>query len=324
MTASVAVARHTVVRPKRLGSPENAARARNAERVVAACGLALVCCALATGRGAALEKAPTARAVPEPHPSISSGLPWDGRLKRAVRLKVSPILHPIAKCAPRGNFYGTSELVSLLERSAQAIAGRWPGSELSVGELSAANGGKLDGHHSHRSGRDADVAFFMRDEQGRAASFWRFVAFSIEGTALHVQRVLHFDDARNWALVSTMLRDQEARVQYMFVAQPLRTRLLMEGRRQAESEDFLRAAAAVLVEPKEGQKHDSHFHVRIYCARDDRPECRDSAPYWPWYDGSPPDGQRAELPTIDWRMPSMPAPQSAPQVQRASTDPRSI
>jgi hypothetical protein len=44
--------------------------------------------------------------------------------------------------------------------------------------------------------------------------------------------------------------------------------------------------------------------VRIYCPRDDRPECQDSAPYWPWYDGTPPDGKHAELPIIRWRMPT--------------------
>jgi penicillin-insensitive murein DD-endopeptidase len=136
--------------------------------------------------------------------------------------------------------------------------------------------------------------------------------------------MLHFDDVKNWAVVSTMLRDRQARVQYIFVAQPLRTRLLMQGRRQAESDDFLRAAAAVLVEPREGQKHDDHFHVRIYCPRDDRPECQDSAPYWPWYDGTPPDGQRTELPIIRWRMPSVAMPQPSPQPERASSSPRSM
>jgi penicillin-insensitive murein endopeptidase len=290
------------VRSRRPGSPADT-RVAYAARVAVVCGLALVCCALGTAKGAALDGTPT-RATPAPQSSVSSGLPWDGRLQRAVRLHVDAILRPVADYAKRGNFYGTAELVSLLERTAHAIAARWPGSELSVGELSAPKGGKLDGHHSHRSGRDADVAFFMHDEQGRTSRFWRFVAFGSEGIALHTPRALYFDDARNWALVSTMLRDQQARVQYMFVAQPLRTRLLMEGRRQAASDDVLRAAAAVMVEPKEGRKHDNHFHVRIYCARDDRPECQDSAPYWPWYDGTPPDGQRAELPTIRWRMPS--------------------
>jgi hypothetical protein len=63
------------------------------------------------------------------------------------------------------------------------------------------------------------------------------------------------------------------------------TRLMMEGRRDGEPDQFLRAAAAVLVEPKVGHKHANHFHLRIFCARDDRPHCQDTPPYWPWFDG---------------------------------------
>jgi penicillin-insensitive murein endopeptidase len=111
-----------------------------------------------------------------------------------------------------------------------------------------------------------------------------------------------------------MLRDQESRVQYMFVAQSIRTRLLMEARRQGETDEFLRAAAAVLVEPKERHKHDNHFHVRIYCPVNDRPHCQDSAPYWPWYEGAPPGGQYAELPLVRWRRASAEQPTSSPGV----------
>jgi penicillin-insensitive murein endopeptidase len=290
---------------------------------VAACTLVLACCALGPAKSAALDETRTGRAGTAPSTSTSSGLPWDGRLHRAVRLRANEFLRPLPDHASQGNFYGTAELVSLLERTAQSIATRWPGSQLSVGELSAARGGRLDGHHSHRSGRDVDVAFFMRDEHGQAAEHWRFVAFGSKGAALHSERKLYFDDAKNWAIVSTMLRDPEARVQYMFVAQGLRTRMLMEGRRQGEHDDFLRAAAAVMVEPKVGHNHDNHFHVRIYCARDDRPSCQDGAPYWPWYDGEPPDGQYAELPRIRWHQPGMPAqPSSGPE--RASAEPRAV
>jgi len=294
-----------------------------AVRTAGTCGLALACCLCGIAPGAALDDArPADRRAVQPSPSTASGLPWDGRLEGAVRLRRTAILRPVAEYARRGNFYGTSELVSMLERTAQAIAVRWPGSQLAVGELSARSGGKLDRHHSHRNGRDADVAFFMRDRRGRSALFRRFVSFDGQGMALGTRRTLHFDDARNWAAVATMLRDPHARVQYMFVSRSLRTRLLMEGRRQAASDDFLRAAAAVMVEPKNGHKHDNHFHVRIYCPRDDRPGCQDGEPYWPWYDGSPPAGQYAELPIIEWRMPGVVSP--ARQAQRASSDPRSI
>jgi penicillin-insensitive murein DD-endopeptidase len=286
--------------------------------------LALACCLFGTAPGAALDDVRPSQVRALPSSSISSGLPWDGRLEDGVRLRRNAILRPVADYANGGNFYGTSELVSMLERTAQAIAARWPGSQLAIGELSAPSGGKLDGHHSHRSGRDADVAFFMRDQRGRASQFWRFVSFDAQGRARRTRRALYFDDARNWALVATMLRDPQARLQYVFVSRSLRTRLLMEGRRQGATDDFLRAAAAVMVEPKKGHKHENHFHVRIYCARDDRPGCQDGEPYWPWYDGSPPAGRYADLPIIRWRTPSVVMPQPVRQAQRASSHPRSI
>lgn len=304
--------------------PANAVRMRRSAQIAVMCGIALTCCAVAATKGNALDDTQPVHASPARTNSLSSGLPWDGRLKRGVRLHANASIRPVSGCASRGIAYGTAELVSLLERTAQAVTSRWPGSQLSVGDLSAPKGGKLEGHHSHRSGRDVDVAFFMRDEQDRVSRFRHFVAFGGEGIAVRAKRTLRFDDAKNWAIVSTMLRDPTARVQYIFVAQPLRTRLLMQGRRQSEHDDFLRAAAAVLVEPREAQKHDDHFHVRIYCPRDDRPECQDSEPYWPWYDGPPPDGQYAQLPLIQWRVPSAPKPKSSPQPQRASTTPRAL
>jgi penicillin-insensitive murein endopeptidase len=207
---------------------------------------------------------------------------------------MSAALRPVTVYARGGNFYGTSELVTLIERTAHAIAARWPGSQLSVGELSGPHGGKISGHRSHQNGRDVDIAFFMQDAEGRASPMHTFVTFNGQGNALRTRSKLYFDDARNWAMVATMLRAPEARVQYMFVAKRIRARLLNEGHRQGESEQFLRGAATVMVQPKRGHKHANHFHVRIYCASDDRPRCRDSAPYWPWYDAEKPAEEIAQ------------------------------
>lgn len=233
--------------------------------------------------------------------SQSTGLPWKGKLRNGVLLRISPFVRYLPKYRARGNFYGTEELVGMLKRAAHTVARDWPGSRLSVGELSARRGGYIEGHHSHRNGRDADIAFFMRGAQGDIERFWRFVEFDRYGPIRSTPTHLRFDDARNWSLVRALLRDPDSRVQYLFVAKALRTRLLMEGRRQGESDEFLRSAAAVLVQPKRGHQHANHFHLRIFCSRDDRPTCRDRLPYWPWYEGRPPNGEYASLPTIHWK-----------------------
>lgn len=252
---------------------------------------------LARGGASPLEELPSRSA------SHSQGLPSDGQLQRAVRLRPSAAIRLLPEVVPGGNFYGTAELVGLLEQAARAVQRRWADGRLTVGELSAARGGPISGHNSHRNGRDADLAFFMRDASGQPNTFWRFVSFGRTETADPTRR-FHFDDARNWSLVASMLRDASARIQYIFVSRPIRDRLLIEARRRGEGEEFLRVAAAVMVEPQKGHKHANHFHVRIYCAPDDRPECLDSEPYWPWYDGVPPARTYAELPTIRWRVPA--------------------
>jgi penicillin-insensitive murein DD-endopeptidase len=289
-------------------------RLNHIARALGTCGIALLCWSLAVTRGAALEDRRPAPLLRVPSASVSSGLPWQGRLLRAVPLPMSHVLRPVTEYTPSGNFYGTSEMVGMLQRSAQLIATRWPGSQLAVGELSGPRGGKLKGHRSHRNGRDVDIAFFMRDAAGQAAPLHGFVACKGDGSAGQRERKLYFDDAKNWALVATMLRDPEARVQYILVAKRIRARLLIEGRRQGESEDFLRGAAAVMIQPKHHQ-HANHFHVRIYCSADDRPQCRDRAPFWPWYDGPARPGRVVELPAIHWQTRSVVTAQPAPAPQ---------
>ena len=63
------------------------------------------------------------------------GWPWRGRLRNGVRLHASDTLRFMNVDVPRGNFYGTSALVGLLERVAQRVDTLMPGARLNVGEL---------------------------------------------------------------------------------------------------------------------------------------------------------------------------------------------
>lgn len=281
--------------------------------------------ALATLSTATTAEAQRLMLQPEPNSvSCSQGFPWDGELRNGVRLHESETLRHVNQYEPGGNFYGTEELVGLLERAGVSLAEQFPGTRLSVGELSAKDGGWIDGHRSHRNGRDADIAFFMRSPDGKYAPYWRFVAFERHGPADAEDAGLGFDDERNWAMVSQLLRDPATRIQYIFVSNPVRARLLIEGRRVGESEDFLRAAAAVMVEPQRGHKHENHFHVRIFCPRDDRPHCQDSSPYWPWFEGESPEGFYTELPKIRWRNTRSGRTPSAPTVLQTAPSPTAL
>jgi len=220
--------------------------------------------------------------------SVSVGFPWQGRLREGVELRESETVRRVGEYAPAGHFWGTHELVQLLERAARVVARRVPGSKLSVGELSKRAGGDIDGHGSHESGRDVDVAFYMLDGAGKPFEPFAFAEFDAEGRGKAPNEGLRFDDARNWELVARLVTDPDARVQYVFVGEALRARLLAEGRRRGASRAVLDRAAALLVQPGRGHPHRNHFHLRIYCDPSDRPQCRDRAPFHPWYPGTPP------------------------------------
>ncbi|MFT3921100.1 MAG: penicillin-insensitive murein endopeptidase [Myxococcales bacterium] len=227
-----------------------------------------------------------APSLPKPlRKSRSLGFAWRGKLERGVLLKPGAHLRYVSEYAKTDHFYGTWQLVQLLERAAFQVSQRVPGSKLSVGELSAASGGNLPGHASHESGRDVDVGFFMLDGGARPVEAFAFAQFDSRGRGLSPNVGMRFDVRRNWELVARLVSDGEARVQYVFVAPAIRQLLLDEGRRVRAPAAVLERAARVMVRPSEKHLHGNHFHVRIYCAPGERPKCQDAPPYWPWYPG---------------------------------------
>ena len=226
--------------------------------------------------------------------SRSVRYPWDGQLVRGMALGESTFVRHLPDDAASGRFYGTWQLVQLLSRGARRVAQRFPGARLTIGELSSKVGGDIDGHRSHESGRDADVGFYMRRSDGSVYSGnHKFVEFDANGRGLAPNGRLRFDAARNWELVSKLVSDGDARVQYIFVSRGLRQLLLNTAVKRKASPDLIERAGAVMVEPGHGNPHRSHFHVRIYCPPTDRPVCRDVAPFWTWYPGAPPVTQVA-------------------------------
>lgn len=220
-----------------------------------------------------------------PRRSRSVGFTTRGELVRGVPVRPSRYVRYTDEYARGGNFFGTWELVQLIERAAYRVARRLPGARLSVGELSSRTGGRLGGHLSHQNGRDADLAFYMLNPRGRPFVPQAFAEFGADGLALRPESGLRFDDARNWELVAKLVADGDARVQYIFVSRALKRRLLREGKKRHAHPVVLRRAAKVMVEPTHGHPHENHFHVRIYCSPSDRPQCADEGPIHPWYPG---------------------------------------
>ena len=160
--------------------------------------------------------------------------------------------------------WGLEPLVTMIERAARAVRHHFPDAIVSVGHLSRAGGGDIDRHRSHESGRDADVSFFVRTATGKQLLPSHFVAFRGDGSSLAWPGA-YFDDAKNWALVAAMVSDSEAHVSHLFVAEPLRARLLAYAERIGAPAAIRVRAAEAMQQPRGALPHDDHFHVRIAC-----------------------------------------------------------
>lgn len=179
--------------------------------------------------------------------------------------------------------FGTARMVAFLQRVAKTVkerAGRGP--DVRVGDLSLDGGGKIEGHGSHRAGRDADVLYFARGASGQLADvgamrFDRFGKGELDGARYT------FDTARNWAMVRAMLTDPEVEVQWIFCSHGLKVLLIEEALAQGEDLELVRRAAWILHRPGNARPHDDHLHVRIFCTAEERAlGCIDGAPDWDW------------------------------------------
>jgi len=197
-------------------------------------------------------------------PSKSIGSPTDGKLVNGVHLADAPYLRIYPVYAGSDVRWGTDTLVGLVDRAAKSVRKQFPDAVLSVGQLSKNGGGEVDRHASHESGRDADVGFFVKNSLGKPILADHMVAFIGDGTAPSWPGA-HFDDARNWALVSAIVSDPHARVTHLFVATPIRERLLAYATKIGASPAIRSKAAEVLAQPRGSLPHDDHFHVRIAC-----------------------------------------------------------
>jgi penicillin-insensitive murein endopeptidase len=202
--------------------------------------------------------------VPQKSPGQSIGSPTDGRLVGGSHLDETPYIRVLPAYASNDARWGLGSLVALIERSARAVRQKFPDAVLSVGQLSRRGGGDIDRHASHESGRDADLSFYIRGQTNHALYSDHMVSFRGDGSAPTWPGAF-FDDAKNWALVAAISQESHARVTYIFVAAPLRARLLAYAAHIGASQAIRNKAAELMVQPRGSLPHDDHFHVRIGC-----------------------------------------------------------
>lgn len=213
------------------------------------------------GHGATAKLEPPAkRAIP----TKSIGSPTEGHLVGGAHLGESSHLRIVPVYAPGDARWGVEPLVDMIDRAARSVRKQFPDAVLSVGHLSRAGGGEIDRHASHESGRDADVGFYVRNQQNKPVYADHFVAFKGDGSASSWPGA-YFDDARNWAFVSAIASDASAHVTHIFVASPLRARLLAYAEKVGAPIAVRTRASELMAQPKGSLPHDDHFHVRVAC-----------------------------------------------------------
>lgn len=203
--------------------------------------------------------------------SISWGPSNNGKLMNPRLLPRSGdgyIIPPIWK--KRGLNYGTDEMIRLVVHVGRRMAQDAPGSVLGIADISKKRGGPSAWHRSHQTGRDVDLVFYVQDKNKRPTKSFYMRRFTAEGETHAGSKKYYFDVERNWMLVRAAIENPIAKVQYIFVYDPLKQLLLDHAREIGEPEGLIEQASHILHQPGDSLPHDDHFHMRIYCSRTDR------------------------------------------------------
>jgi penicillin-insensitive murein endopeptidase len=216
--------------------------------------------------------------------SFSIGPPNAGWLMGGKEFpEVGPHHRVLNGTARRGWNWGTDRLVQVLTEGATAVGERYGGAPLRIGNLSRRGGGKIRPSVSHQSGRDADIGIYatnLDDESVDAPGFPKFNG--ADGLLDTTGRYL-FDVPRNWTFVSALLKSEKARIQWIFLDDPLKVALLDYAVRTRASHKLIARAEKVIMRPRNSSPHANHFHIRIFCTDGDLEYgCKDYGPEWEW------------------------------------------
>lgn len=162
--------------------------------------------------------------------------------------------------------WGTTEMIDMLERTASDMSRRYPGRDrLQIEEMSAKNGGDIDGHGSHENGLDADIGYFKANGIEHDGNGWAPSMVENGGVSSN------FDIERNWELMKSLHRN--GRVSRIFVDQTLKNRLCQYAKDKGEFSSNLRVLGSI----RHVENHADHLHVRLRCPVSAR-RCTDQGP----------------------------------------------
>ena len=147
--------------------------------------------------------------------------------------------------------FGTVETIAFIATAVDLVEERFPASpRLVIGDISRADGGRLDRHKSHQVGRDADIGFYF---------------LSGEAPGLQAPRRGELDLPRTWALLRAFITETD--VERIFVDRSVQRLLYDYASAQGEDRDWLdnlfgRQGKDALVQHE--RRHLDHMHVRFF------------------------------------------------------------
>jgi LysM repeat protein len=196
---------------------------------------------------------------PPPKTGQSRGRVDQGSLKQPDQLPESRAYH--LRRPPRT--FATAHLIDHTKRAVEAVHALGIAThELAIGDLSDEDGGPLEGHRTHQSGRDVDLGFyFLQRPEGYPDRF-------VEGTADNL------DADATWALLEqfVLTADQPGGVELIYLDYDIQRLLYPAAVRDGWTAEQLgrvfeypdgRKAAGRIV--RHLWNHHDHLHVRFRC-----------------------------------------------------------
>lgn len=171
----------------------------------------------------------------------------------------------------RDRTYGSLDMISLIQASAQEIHREYPATEaVQVGDIAKKTGGEIRGHGSHQNGLDVDIAYFRKDRKVMPATgscpgiTTGFCEQFVDSKGVVTK---NFDIETNWKFIQ--LLDSSGRLDRIFADRRLKKVFceyaVAKGMRETWKETLRKL--------RHWPKHGDHMHVRMTCPPNSK-KCR--------------------------------------------------
>lgn len=193
-----------------------------------------------------------------------------GFLKNALSLfdltkKETPVGFYISRPQLK-TYYGSNEMIYMIQKMGSFTLGRMPDYSVRIGDLSKERGGiiytrsrgkSVPKHRSHKSGVDADISYYFKDQKDQGQS-----ALTARGTP----REDWMMDLQ-WGLFKMF--NETKLVDRMFIHRKLKKALcnyvISRGEITAETNEGIAFETLWRLQPRQSD-HADHFHLRVKCS----------------------------------------------------------